>query len=275
MSQLLATIINGISGLAEDFWQNLQYSEVSPWQSAIDIVLVAIIIYYLFSFLKGSRSISVILGLIVISLVFLLSKSLNLLTLGWLLDKFFTVILVAIPVIFQQELRLALERIGKNPFFSTDKGSQNHKLIKELVSTCFSMAEMKIGALIVIQKTIPLKEQIETGVAINADLSEELLMTIFTNKSPLHDGAVIIDNGKIIAAKCILPNITDARHKDLGTRHKAALGLSDLTDAIVLVISEERGMVSLAQNGYLERNLSEEKLRSKLEKAILKTPYAV
>ena len=262
---MLATGINEIANAAREFWQNLVYSNVSIWQAVLDIAIVAVVIYLLFSMLKGSRSISILLGLIMISVLFFISKSLNLLTVGWILDRFFTILLVSIPIIFQQELRLALEKLGNTPFLGGEKAIAVEVLATDIVEACAYLMERKEGALIVFKHGIPLKEYLDTGVKINGTVSKELLISIFHGKGPLHDGAVIIDHDEVLAAACILPTSFDNKDKNLGTRHKAAIGLSDHTDASVIVISEERGTISFAKNGRLEKNIDLARLQQLLK----------
>jgi diadenylate cyclase len=264
LSNFIAQIIAQIADLAREFWVNLHYSDVSIWQAVLDISIVAFVVYYLFSLLKGSRAVSILLGLIMISVIFLISKTLNLLTVGWILDRFFTILLVSIPIIFQQELRLALEKLGNTPFWSSEKNVAMDALIKDMVEACEFLVSKKEGALIVFQHSIPLKEYVETGVRMNAEVSKELLISIFHGKGPLHDGAVIIENQKLVAAACILPTSFDNRDKNMGTRHKAAIGVSDHTDASVIVLSEERGQISFAKNGRLERNIDLARLQQLL-----------
>lgn len=265
MSEFFANLISQIADAASGFWQNLLYADITPWQAVLDIAIVAVVIYYLFAMLKGSRSISVLLGLIIISIVFLISKSLNLVTVGWILDKFFTVLLVAIPIIFQQELRMALEKIGTTQFWSGEKKVALDALITSIVESCEYLSEKKSGALIVFQHAIPLKEYIDNGLPMHADVSKELLISIFHGKGPLHDGAVIITDEKIAAAACTLPTSFDVKDKNMGTRHKAAIGLTDHTDASVIVISEERGTISFAKNGHLEKNIELARLQQLLK----------
>ncbi len=265
LSNMLATGINEIANAAREFWQNLVYSNVSIWQAVLDIAIVAVVIYLLFSMLKGSRSISILLGLIMISVLFFISKSLNLLTVGWILDRFFTILLVSIPIIFQQELRLALEKLGNTPFLGGEKAIAVEVLATDIVEACAYLMERKEGALIVFKHGIPLKEYLDTGVKINGAVSKELLISIFHGKGPLHDGAVIIDHDEVLAAACILPTSFDNKDKNLGTRHKAAIGLSDHTDASVIVISEERGTISFAKNGRLEKNIDLARLQQLLK----------
>jgi diadenylate cyclase len=264
ISNALAGGITQIANVAREFWQNLLYADMSLWQIILDISIVGVVIYFLFSMLKGSRSVSVLLGLLIISLLFLISKALNLLTVGWLLDRFFTILLISIPILFQQEMRMALEKLGNTPFLGGEKTVALDAMISEIVASCDYLASRKEGALIVFKHSIPLKEYVETGVKMDGLLSKELLISIFHGKGPLHDGAVIVDNGRIMAAACILPTSFDNKEKDFGTRHKAAIGLTDHTDASVIVISEEKGSISFAKNGRLERNIDAARLQQLL-----------
>ncbi len=261
ISSFIASGISQIANIAREFWQNLIYSDMSLWQVLLDIGIVALTFYFIFSMLKGSRSVSVLLGLSIIFILFLISKSLNLLAVGWLLDRFFTILLISIPILFQQELRMGLEKIGNTPFLTGGKNPQVDAMISETVASCVYLSERKEGALIVFRHGIPLKEYIESGVKMDALLSKELLISIFHGKGPLHDGAVIVENGRIKAAACILPTSFDNKEKSYGTRHKAAIGLTDHTDASVIVISEERGSISFAKNGRLERDIDAARLQ--------------
>ncbi len=260
ISDLLASWIVQIAAFMTGLWSNLQTSEVTWWQAGLDVLLVAIILYYILQLFKGSRSISILLGLIIISIVFIISKALNLLTLGWILDRFLTVVLVAIPVIFQPELRMALEKLGAGKIFGR-RADVAEKMIGELVEAASWLADKKLGALIVLRGRTPLKEYIDTGVEVNSDVSHELLIAIFDGKGPLHDGAVILENGRIRAAACLLPAATDAQTKGLGTRHKAALALSRQTDAEVIVVSEEKGTISYAKDGHLDKGIDAVRLK--------------
>ena len=265
ISKSIAGWIAHIATVAGEFWQNLVYADLSLWQVILDIGIVSLVIYLLFSMLKGSRSISILLGLIIMSLFFLVSKALNLLTVGWILDRFFTIFLVSIPIIFQQELRMALERLGNTPFLAGEKNVTLDAMIAEIIESCNFLAQKKEGALIVLRHGIPLKEYIETGTKMDALVSRELLISIFHGKGPLHDGAVIIENNRITAAACILPTSFDNKEKSYGTRDKAAIGLTDHTDASVIVISEERGTISFAKNGRLERDIDAARLQQLLK----------
>lgn len=264
LSKWIADFVLFIGREAQGFWDNLTVLNFSPVQVVIDILLVSILFYYIFLLLKGSRAVNILWGLAIIGLVFALSRALQLVTLGWLLDRFFTVVLVAIPVIFQQELRMALERIGHTKIPLSQKEKELNTMIREVVEACDYMSKQKIGALIVFENSVFLKEYIDTGIHMDAKISKELILSIFMNHSPLHDGAVIIRDGIVAAAACVLPHSFKTYGQVLGTRHKAALGLSENTDAKIIVVSEEKGTISFAQNGHLEQHISPSRLQSLL-----------
>lgn len=261
INQFLAKFILTIGQQTQTFFENLSLLNFSLPQVLLDILLVSILFYYGFLILKGSRAVNVLLGLVVVIFVFAFSKAFQLTTLNWILDKFFTIALVALPVIFQQELRMALEKIGHTKFSLSQKVKETNLLISNVVEACEFLVKQNHGALIVFENAISLKEYVETGVPLNAKLSKELLVSIFHPKSPLHDGAVIIQNGQIAAASCILPHSFKSYGQVLGTRHKAALGLSEATDARIIVVSEEKGATSFAQQGNLERNITPARLQ--------------
>lgn len=267
LSRPIADVILFIADQAQIFWGNLALLNFSWQQIIIDITMVAVIFYLIFLLLKGSRAVHVIIGLSILGAFYFLSKALQLVALGWLLDRFLTIVLVAIPIIFQKELRLGLERLGHTKLFHTQKKRRIDRMIVSIIDACDVMAKNKTGALIVLQHTIPLKEYSDTGIELEAKVSKELLLSIFKPKSPLHDGAVIIGNELIQAASCILPHSFEHTASGMGTRHKAALGLSENTDASVVVVSEERGTISFAKNGKMQTNVDTAELQSLLNKS--------
>jgi len=264
LSSWIADFIYFVGRQSQTFWLNLELLDYSAPQMIIDILLVSIIFYYIFLLLQGSRAVNVLMGLGMVTIIYVISRTAQLVTLNWIMDKFFTVALVAIPVIFQKELRMGLEKLGHAKLFVSHVGNMQH-MVSKILAACLEMADQKTGALIVLQAQTPLKEYIETGIGLNADVSKELLLTIFGNKSPLHDGAVIITGERIEAASCVLPHSLEKTSGDMGTRHKAALGLSDVTDALIVVVSEERGIISFAKNGKMEKNISPQRLKNILE----------
>ena len=256
IGNLIAGFIEAVSNAASNFWQNLNVSQYSFFQIAVDIFLVAILFYWLIQLIRGSRAQNIVIGLVGVTAVFAISRTLNLLALGWLLDRLLTVILVAIPIIFQQELRRGLEKLGKTKFFLANEAKEIDIVCSAIIEACAEMAKQMRGALIVLRGEVSLKEYVDTGVVLHAKISKELLLAVFSPQSPLHDGAVIIDQNKIIAAGCVLPHSFKDYGHNFGTRHKAALGLSEATDAKIFVISEQRGAVACAAEGELEENIS-------------------
>ncbi|TDO86091.1 diadenylate cyclase [Halanaerobium saccharolyticum] len=239
------------------------------WQvitSLLDIFIIAFIIYYLLNIISGTRAVQLIKGLGLIFLVALLAQLLELNTVNWFLDSFLTIIMVALPIVFQPELRRALEQIGRGGFLK-EQFWQNWgpKEINEIVLAMADMSEKKIGALIVISRRVGLKNYIETGIELDASISKQLLFSIFQHESPLHDGALIVENGKIQAASCFLNLSTRSDiNPRLGTRHRAAIGITEESDALALVVSEETGVISIAEDGKLSRHLDKAELRESL-----------
>jgi diadenylate cyclase len=263
-SRWFADLIILIGHQARNFWDNLVFLNFSWIQISLDILLVAAVIYFIIKQLKGTRTVHILTGLSIVFFVFVISRSLNLLTFSWLLEKAFTILLVAIPVIFQQELRAALEKLGHTKPFLKQQARELDQIVGDIVEACYNLAKKREGALIVFQQSVPLKEFIETGIYLDARISKELILSIFNRQTPLHDGAVIVLEQKIAAASCILPNTIKSEESGFGTRHKAALGLSENTDALIVVISEERGTVSFVLNGNMEKNILPARLHSLL-----------
>ncbi|MFA6599994.1 MAG: diadenylate cyclase CdaA [Candidatus Omnitrophota bacterium] len=236
---------------------------IASWRPILEILFIWILIYNLFRFFEGTRALNVLLGLVVMAVIFNIAKFLNLHTINWVLTKMFAVGVVAFLIIFQPELRRGLARIGQNTFFGgfLKKGGT----VDELIQACEYLSRNRIGALIAIERDIGLKNFIESGIAVDARVSAELLMTLFAPNTPTHDGGVIIQNDRLAACGSLFPlsqNPDLARH--LGTRHRAALGLTEETDAVCVVVSEERGTISVAAAGRLSPDLDSEGLREQL-----------
>lgn len=264
INTFFANIISFIHKSAIGFWENLGYLNLSWYQIGIDIIIVAVLIYYLILLLKGTRALNIAWGLIILAIIFLLSRAISLTSTNWIMEKFLTVIIIAIPIIFQQELRRALEKLGRTKLFMSRIGIKADIMISQLVSACTELIENKRGALIVFERDTPLKEYTETGIELEAEVSKELIVSIFGSHSPLHDGAIIIKDNKIKAASCILPHSFKSYSKNFGTRHRAALALTENTDANVIVISEERGTVSFVENGSIELDITPQRLEELL-----------
>jgi len=232
---------------------------------AIDILIVSFLLYQLFSLMQGTRAASMFFGLIALFILSVVAQWFNLIAVNWLVSSLRTVWVIAFVIIFQPELRRALANLGHNPLFSRFVRVNESGIIPEVVRSAQQMAEKKIGALIVLEKDTGLRTYVESGTVVDARVSAELIGTIFTPPSPLHDGAVIIQNDRVIAAGCILPLTQDQRvSQALGTRHRAALGLTEETDAIVVVVSEETGTIAYAEGGKLHRKIDVKTLRTEL-----------
>lgn len=237
-------------------------------QDAIDIALIAFVIYRIIDLIRGTRAVQMLIGLSVIFLAFLSSQYFSLYTLNWILDNFLSSILLLIVVIFQDDIRRALTQVGTRPFFGGEPGIQGQDL-EEIIRAAVSLASKRIGALIVLQRDVGLNQFIEVGTQLEARVSKELITSIFLPPSPIHDGALIIHKGRIIAAGCFLPLTTNPHvSKTLGTRHRAAIGLTEETDAIVIVISEEEGAISMVREGRITRDVDAGTLRSTLQRLL-------
>lgn len=240
----------------------------------IDILIVAFVLYRLLLLIRGTRAVQLLKGVIVILVATGISNVLHLTALNWLLNKIITIGLFAIPVVFQPELRRALEQLGRGGFFSfsfTSTGQQDLELlVAEVVKAAQVLAKNKVGALMVIERGTGLEEYIETGTYIDGRVSTELLINTFIPNTPLHDGAVILRRNHVVAAGCFLP-LTENRDLDkkLGTRHRAGVGVTEVSDAVAVVVSEETGHVSVAVDGILSLNLSEAALLELLQSLLL------
>jgi len=233
----------------------------------IDLLIVSFIIYRILLLIHGTRALQMAGGLIFLVFLYFISEIFQLLTLNWILHTFLSSILLLIIIIFQDDIRKALAQIGKAPFARMQV--QYSYGIEEVVKAVSQMAEKKIGALIVFEREISLKDYLEGATIMDARISEELLISIFNPKSPLHDGAVIISEGKIKAAGVVLPLSTNPDiAKDLGTRHRAALGITEVTDAIAVIVSEERGQISIAVGGKITRDITPATLRKMLSQLL-------
>ena len=239
----------------------------------IDIALIAFVVYKLFSLLKNTRAEQVLKGLILVLIFASVADIFNLNTVSWVMNQFLTVSLVFIIVVFQPELRTGLERIGRGrSIFATDRNKRDEDSISELVSAMSSLSRQKIGALVVLERQVGLSDIVESGTRLDADISSELLINIFIPNTPLHDGAVIIRENSIVAAACYLPlSSANTISKELGTRHRAAIGISEKSDAVVIIVSEETGNISIAENGIINRYFDEESLRIRLTNEIAET----
>ncbi len=234
----------------------------------LDILLVAIIFYKMYEMLEDTRAITIVKGLIVLMVLTMAANLMELHAIYWMLQKFVTLLFVALPIVFQPELRRALEHLGQGRFFGKSvflNDEQARSLVKELESAVFRLSKQKIGALIVLEREMGLNDICASGIQIDGLVTADFLMNVFIPNTPLHDGAIVIRGKRLIAAGCLLP-LTDnhSLSSELGTRHRAAIGLSEQCDALVVVVSEETGIVSVCEEGRIVRSLDPEQLCSYL-----------
>lgn len=265
------------SGLLETFMETMKTFEI---KDAIDILLLTLILFFIYRFIRDRRAGKLLMGLGVVLLLSILSETFHLNALHFLLGDFRQVGLIAILILFQPELRSVLEKVGGTPLSglhnitadSRDSATTNAE-IDAICTAVSDLAREKVGALIVMERTTKLGEYIKSGVYVDAAISPHIVRNLFFNKAPLHDGAVIIRDGRICAAGCFLPLSTQEDiNKDLGTRHRAAIGMSEISDAIVIVVSEETGNISMALNGSLERNFNYSSLKQRLTGLLIALP---
>lgn len=239
------------------------------WRDILDVLLVGYIFFRIILLIKGTRAVSVIYGLILVIIAYFAAGEFGLYTLNWLLGNFLGSIFLVVIILFRRDIRKALAVMGATTIFK--KETVHSPVLDELIIAVVQMAKNKTGALIVIERNIPVGDIVSGGIELQAKFSKDLLLTIFHPDAPLHDGAVIIRNSKIEAAACILPLATSFKHEAaLGTRHRAALGVTEETDALALVVSEERGSISLAVGGRITGSLNEVRLHKVLSAALRK-----
>lgn len=235
------------------------------WQDLADIILMSIIFYRLLLIIKGTRAAQMLIGLGVLLFASLVSRYFELYTVDWLIQSFWAQIVIAIIILFQPEIRRALAQMGEAQFLQTFTSAEELKSLEEIVRAAVALANRKIGALIAIERDTSLKDFVEIGTTLDAKVSKEVLLSIFHPTSPIHDGAVVIKGNRIIAAGCFLPiAISPDISRSLGTRHRAGLGLSEETDSVVIIVSEETGVISMAIGGRLETHLDMGTLRDVL-----------
>jgi len=239
------------------------------WQDVLDIAIIAFLLYHALLLIRGTRSASMILGMIFIALVYLGARQLELYTVGWVFDQFLASIMVVLVVIFQHDIRRLLTRVGRGTLFRGRGQLQTSQMIEEIVRGVIALAGAKLGAIIAIQRDVGLNDYIEGGALVDASVTRDLLQSIFAEDSPLHDGAVIVAGNRIEAARCLLPLTTNPNvAKTLGTRHRAAIGLTEETDAVAIVVSEEDRSLSLVVGGHITRGMDAATLRTSLAEMV-------
>lgn len=235
----------------------------------LDILLVAFIIYRIILLVKGTRTVQMLLGLAVLLAVYVASQLGGLFTLNWLLDNFLSSIILVIVVIFQNDIRRALVHMGRNPFFADHSFREEDRAIEELAKGCTALATRRFGALVVIERETGINDFLESGTELDAKLSGNLLSAVFHPQSPIHDGAAVVQRGRLTRAGCFLPLTQNPKVSPrLGTRHRAAIGLTELVDAVVIVVSEETGKISIVISGKMTRDLDPMTLRKVLKRLL-------
>ena len=236
----------------------------------MDILIVAFVLYRIFLIIKGTRALQMLVGIAILLAAFIASRWLELYTIDWIVQSFWSQIVIAMIILFQPEIRRALAQMGRNPLLRTISPIEETRFIEEIIRTTVSLANKKIGAIIVLERETELGDLIEMGTPLDAKVSKEILTSIFLPYSPIHDGAVVIKDGRIAAAGCFLPlTMSAAVSKALGTRHRAAIGITEETDAVVIVISEESGTISIAAEGKLTREVDASALRRMLTRIFI------
>jgi uncharacterized protein (TIGR00159 family) len=239
------------------------------WQDAIDIGIITFLVYRLLQILRGSRAMQMVTGLAVIMLAFVVSRALGFFTLNWILDNFLGSIILVIIVIFQSDIRRALIQVGAAPLFSASTAERTvqrrEDVIEEIAQAAVELAQQKIGGLVVVEREVGLNEYMEIGTRLDARVSRELIISVFLPHSPIHDGALVIQKGRVTAVRCLLPLSTNPHLRHTwGTRHRAALGVTEETDAVAVVISEQEGTVALVVGGNVTENVDGARLRASL-----------
>ena len=240
----------------------------------IDIFLLTMLLFYIYRFIRNRRAGKLALGLILMLVVLVMTSLLEMRAIGFILQNFYQVGIIAVLIIFQPELRAALEKVGNTSIVTGIKNfttGDRKQALSQIVATANAisdaakeMSEQKVGALIVIERTTKLGEYIGTGITLNADLSSDLLKNIFFKNAPLHDGGMVISGDRVVAAKCVLPSTQQEVPKSYGMRHRAALGMSEVSDAIIIAVSEETGGISLAHDSVIKRNIDPKQLQQSI-----------
>ena len=252
-------------------WLKILWEGLHRWRDILDILLVAFVFYRLLIIVRGTRAFQMLVGLAVLLSALVVSKWLHLTTVEWLVTSFWSQIVLALVILFQPEIRRTLAQIGQNPFGNALTEMEETRTLEEIVKAAVALSNRKIGGIFVLEREIALKDIVEMGTPLDAKVSKELLLSIFAPPSPMHDGAVIIHADRVEAAGCFLPlSVNPNISKMLGTRHRAALGVTEDTDAVVIVVSEETGAISLIVGGKMTRELDTGSLRRVLTRIFVR-----
>ena len=253
--------------------QQVLYLWLKSWRSIFEIILLSVVLYYGYLYFRGTRGAKVLTGLAIVFLTLtLISTLLNLVVIGWIVRSFSVFLAVALVVIFQPELRRALAELGGHPIFSLT--SEKRETVHDLAEAVTQLANKQFGALIAIERDTSIRVYEETGVAMDADFSVELMLTIFHPKAALHDGGVVVRNGRVAAAACIFPvSQRETLDRSLGLRHRAGLGITEESDAVAVIVSEETGSISICHRRRIERNFTPETFRQRIAEILLHGNY--
>jgi diadenylate cyclase len=253
-----------------DFLTELLRRPPITWWDALDIVIVSILVYELLKLIRGTRAVQMAVGIASIVVLFYLSTGLQLETLNWLIRNVIGYVVFAAIVLLQADIRRALVHLGRGRLFRRFEGkSTDDDTVEELVVAATTLSTKKTGAIIVIERAIGLRNYIESGIPLDAKLTYDLLVSIFQPTSPLHDGAVILQGDRLAAAACFLPLTINPRlNRELGSRHRAAIGVTEENDAVAIVVSEETGKISVVEDGDIEQNIDGERLRKRLQSVV-------
>ena len=243
--------------------------EEFSWVQVLDILIVALIIYQLLQFIRGTHAVQIAVGTLLLVVFYWVSQLMNLETVNWLLRTFLPYVVFGLIVIFQAEIRKGLAHLGKTPLLGAFTKERPEEVVDEIVLAATTLASQRIGAIVVMEREMGLRSYIETGIGLDALLTYDLLVSIFNPKTPLHDGAVIVQANRIAAAACFLPlTVNPALSRTLGSRHRAAIGITEDTDAVVVVVSEETGTISLVAGGRIRREYDGPALKAALLEAM-------
>ncbi|MEO2169474.1 MAG: diadenylate cyclase CdaA [bacterium] len=234
-----------------------------------DVLIITILVYWLVDQIRGTRAVQMVYGLMAVGILFWLAQYFELYTLSWILSTFLSSAILIVVVLFQNDIRRALTQVGRWRIFATNKEDRN-EMVEEIARTATMLAARRVGALIVLERDVLLGDYLEAGTGVDAKVTRELLVSIFLPQSPIHDGAVIVRRGRIVAAGCFLPLTSNPTvSKSLGSRHRAAIGLTENSDAVVVVISEEEGQIALVREGRITRGIDAASLRTTLAQVAL------
>jgi diadenylate cyclase len=257
--------------MTDYFSSLLRYRPPVGWWDLLDIAIVSILIYEFLKLIRGTRAVQMAVGSLLLVALFYVSRLAPLQTLNWMIRNVLVYVAFAAIVIFQSDIRRALAHFGQAPFFRYfTRQEEADETIEEVVVAATMLAAQKTGAIIALEREIGLRNYIESGIPLDATMTYDLLVTIFQPGSPLHDGAAIIQEDRVAAAACFLPlSVNPIVSRELGTRHRAAIGLTEESDAVVVIVSEERGSIALALDGRIDRGLSADELRERLQTLIV------